>query len=158
MKDTPEIIESAFSSVPKPSLARDIAPHACPECDALAASLLPFDFRSLPPAVLEANHDSLPLLGPAAFHHYLPAFLLYALRHPESPVLQFVVFHLSPSAKSRAKSPGYFEQRFAVLSPEQRQAIAAFFQDLRNYQLFVGSEDEIARAMQLWSMSGREHD
>jgi len=81
----------------------------------------------------------------------LPAYLLYALEFPDSTVLEFTVYHLTPSRKRIADAEGYFEERFGLLSPEQRGAIGSFFSDVRDYQLFpLSGEGELERAKYLW--------
>jgi hypothetical protein len=150
MKTTSEVIERAFSNVPKPANARLITPHACPECDDIAEDFLPYTFGSVPSEVLESHFSDLPLLGSAGLHHYLPAFLLYALGHPESNVLEFTVIHLTPSTKSIAAAEEYFDSRFGVFDQAQRAAIGAFFSEVRDRQLYEAHEGELDRAAELW--------
>jgi hypothetical protein len=81
----------------------------------------------------------------------LPAYLLYALECPTSVVLEFIVYHLTPTKEDIAESDGYFEERFALFSPEQRAAIGAFFADVREHQLFpFERQGELERAKYLW--------
>jgi hypothetical protein len=64
--------------------------------------------------------------------------------------MMYTVFHLTPSKKTLADSPGYFEQRFELFSQSQREAIAAFFKDVVDYQLFDSDGGELERAKSLW--------
>lgn len=111
---------------------------------------MPFTFVEIPGERLEAHFSDLPLMGPAGLHYYLPAFLAYALEHPESNVLEFTVIHLTPSKGSLNASPEYFDNRFGLFDSEQRAAIAAFFADVRNFQLYAAYEGELDRAADLW--------
>ena len=66
-------------------------------------------------------------------------------------VLEFTVYHLTPTRGQIVDSDGYFEERFGLLSPEQRAAIAAFFPDVREHHLFpFEGEGELERAKELW--------
>ena len=111
---------------------------------------MPFTFSEIPGERLEAHFGDLALLGPAGLHYYLPAFLSYALEHPESNVLEFPVIHLTPSKGSLKASPEYFDNRFGLFDSGQKAAIAAFFADVRNSQLYTAYEGELDRAADLW--------
>jgi len=148
MRDTRALIRSAFAKAPKPENLRDIAPHECWECDRISQNLMPHTFESIPRNVLEYHSDSLPLLGPAGLRYYLPAYLLYALDHPASDIMMFTVFHLTPKNEAQ----GYFEERFGLFSEAQKQAVAAFLEDVMNYQYYTPHEQEFERAMELWPM------
>lgn len=151
MSTLAKIISTAFADVPRPIGPRAIAPHACYECDDLAKEFSPYDFRSLPGPVIEAQYSSLPLLSPAALHHYLPGYMLHALRcDPGSLFLNLIVYHLVPSKESVAKTPAYFRDRFAVFSEAQRSAIGAFLSHVYSSGQMIGSEPRVERARALW--------
>jgi len=150
MSRTVEIIERAFSSVARPLNARSVAPHECPECNDLATDLLPYAFHEIPAEHLEAHFADLPLLGPVGLHYYLPAFLAYGLQYPGSNVLEFAVIHLTPSKGSLDASPEYFGDRFGLFDSAQKAAIAAFFAEVRDRQLYTAYEGELDRAAELW--------
>jgi hypothetical protein len=95
-------------------------------------------------------YEALPLLSPQGLHHYLPAWLLRALESPGGRVMEFTIYHLSPSRKNIAASESYFAERFAVFDAGQRKAIADFFLDVEAFQLWIGHEGELERAKALW--------
>ena len=104
MSNLADAITAAFADVPKPVGLRAIAPHVCDECNELANDFSPYDFRSLPGSLIEAQYSGLPLLSPEALHHYLPAYMIHALSCATvSNVPDFTVFHLVPSAKSETQ-------------------------------------------------------
>jgi hypothetical protein len=151
MSTLAEAITTAFADVPKPLGLRAIAPHVCDECNELANDFSPYDFRSLPASLVEAQFSSLPLLSSEALHHYLPAYMLHSLVcAPDSNVLDFTVFHLVPSEKSMTESPAYFRERFAAFSQDQRAAIAAFLTHVYRSKRFTGSEPSVEHARALW--------
>ena len=158
MRDTAATIREAFDGVPLPKTIRTIAPHECPECNDLAEALLGHPYHSLQKSVVDSFYEALPLLSPQALHHYLPAWLLRALENPSGDVMEFTIYHLSPSQKNIAKSKVYFEERFAVFDSAQRMAIASFFLDVEEFQLWTGYEGELERAKALWSDSKSFHN
>ena len=94
-RDLKDLVRSAFAEASFPRGA-DTAGHDCEECDGIRRAFnrqAPF---SLPGDVLEYHHDSLPMMTPEAFHHFLPAYLIYAIDHPDSLVAEFAWFSLSP--------------------------------------------------------------
>jgi hypothetical protein len=151
MRNTTAAIREAFDAVPVPGTIRDIAPHECLECDELATALLNRPYHELQANVVDHFYESLPLQSPQALHHYLPAWLLRALENPGADVMEFTIYHLSPSPKSMTESKEYFEDRFSVFDRKQREAIADFFLDVEEYQLWVGHEGELERAKALWT-------
>lgn len=154
VRNTAFSIRKAFEDVPPSKTIREIAPHECPECDELGRALLGRHYYDLPPSVIDYFYEALPLLSPQALHHYLPAWLLRALDNPGGNVIEFTVYHLSPSMKQMAEAKGYFEERFAVFDSAQRKSIRDFLHDVEDYQLWVGHEGEIERAKALWSEKG----
>ena len=87
-----------------------------------------------------------------ALHHYLPAYMLYALDHPESDVMMYTVFQLTPSKKNMEKTKGYFDERFGKFNEAQRRAIGAFLRDVRDFQLYDPHEQEFERAAEFWPL------
>lgn len=151
MRNTTAAIREAFDAVPVPGKIRDIAPHECLECEELAKALMNKPYHELPANLVDQFYESLPLLSPQALHHYLPAWLLRALENPGAEVMEFTIYHLSPSPKSITESKAYFEERFSVFDRKQREAIADFLLDVKDYQLWFGHEGELERAMVFWS-------
>ena len=152
MSETRALIREAFAKVPKPIGSREIAPHDCLECNRIVEDFKPYTFDRLPEKILEYRKDSLPLLGPLALQHYLPAYMLYALDHPESDVMMFTVFQLTPNKKNAKKTKKHFEERFGRFSEAQRKAIGAFLKDVRDHQLYDPHEQEFERAAEMWPL------
>lgn len=151
MTSAQESIIAAFSSTSKPSDIRLIAPHSCPECDELATDFLPYTYESLPPDIVDSHYDSLPLFSPQALLHYLPAYLLYSLKHPESRVAEFTIYSLSPTKSNINESSQYHQERLEVFSTEQRNAICNFLNEAASLEVFGSFEAELARAKEIWS-------
>jgi hypothetical protein len=153
-RDTVGTIKKAFEGVPLPKTLRDIAPHDCPECNELAAAMLGSHYEKISTSVVDGLFSALPLFSPKGLHHYLPAWLLRALEDPGGDVLEFTIYHLTPSKKNMSESNNYFHERFSLFNVAQRSAIHDFFLDVEDYQLWIGYEGEIERGKALWSPEG----
>ena len=140
MRDTRTIIEAAFAKAPYPAAPHEIVACPCDECSRLAADLWHHGRAELPTAVIERHFSDLPLLSSKAIAYYLPRWMVYALDNPESEVMDFVVYHLSPDRKTQFELGAYRAARFKAFDDEQRMAISTFIADIMNYQLFTGSE------------------
>jgi hypothetical protein len=142
--------------VPRPERVRDIAPHECPECDELANNLLPHPYGGVPDEIMEWHQHDLALLSAAALHYYLPSWLLYSLRHPQSDALESTIFHLTPSEIRIAEDRAYWQDRLAVFSGTQRSAIASFFREVERNDWWTGFDNEFERAAALWGAHNRD--
>jgi hypothetical protein len=143
-------VRNAFADVPRPSGAA-VAPHECPECHDVRRLLEPHAFEAVPDDVLDYLGDSLPFLGPAGLHYYLPAYLLRAIREPDWAGLEMLMFHLSPSAADLAERGEYWRERLAVFSPVQRGAIRAFIEGVASSEQATQYSEEITRARLAWT-------
>lgn len=80
--------------------------------------------------MIEAHPSDLPLLGPQAFAHYLPAYLLYALDHfgHENLVTEMTIYALTPNVTSETNenTREYFCDRLKPFTEEQIAAVEAF--------------------------------
>ena len=112
-------IKAAFVTVPRPD-ENCIVDHECKECSDLREGLFGYASAELPDSWFDWNWDQLPLLTDDAKQYYLPAFLCFAIRQPDSLVSQFVGYALDSDHRWQP-SGGYSEA--------QKQAI-------RNYLAF----------------------
>lgn len=79
-------------------------------------------WTELDAAFLERHHDALVFLGPSSIADYLPAYLASLLRRdPELSALPSFLL----GVLTRGQDPARFDERFARLTPLQRQAIAS---------------------------------
>jgi len=79
--------------------------------------------------VRRQRFDSLPLLSRAAFHHFLPAYLLSAIDNPEDELAQFLLYGLGPNPKDE-----FWVEQFRVFPPAARGAILAVIEYLGNHE------------------------
>ncbi len=109
-----------------------------------------YTYENLPAEIIEDHSADLPLLGPLALQHYLPAYMLYSLGHPKSNVMMFTIFHLTPSEGQDEERKNYFQERFGPFTQPQSTAIALFLDDVRNSPLQQEYWEELKRAALLW--------
>lgn len=143
-------IIGAFLDVPKPN-ETSIAPHQCEECREICEAFAPFEFGELPGDVIALHYDSLPLLSPPALHHYLPAYLLYALEHPDSDVFEFTIYQLSPSKKLRQEIAGNHRDRIVRFTLEQRGVVLEFLRWASTTKEAVWFSEEFQAASEIWN-------
>lgn len=118
-------VAAAFADVPRPAAA-ELVRCGCRECAALAKSFAGVDWRGAGAELLDQNYDQLPLFSPAAFRHYLPAYLLYSLEHFEyAGVCQFTLYQLTPDKETEG-SAAHYTERFSLFTPAQMDAVYDF--------------------------------
>ena len=140
-------VAAAFADVPRPP-SGGLTRCDCWECAALAKSFAGVDWRGAGAELLEANHDQLPLFSPAAFRHFLPAYLLHSLEHFEfDGVCQSTLYHLTPG-KETEDSAAYYAERFGHFSPEQMDAVYGFLELARRDERFAHHHTSTARGIE----------
>jgi len=138
-----DLVRSAFAEGAFPR-GTNAAGHVCDECDGIRKAFngqAPF---SLPGDMLEYHYDSLPLMTPEAFQHFLPAYLIYAIDHPDSLVAQFAWYSLSP-----AELDDFYSIRFGRFSGTEKAVVLQVVEYLINADNNLESE-EVARARRYW--------
>jgi hypothetical protein len=123
-----ESIAEAFKDVPYPG-DDQIALHECAECRQIREDFRGQTPQGLTEAVLERCFDSLPLISPAAFHYFVPAYMFHALDHPDSVVALFACLSLGQSGID-----GFYLERFRLFNSQQREATIAFLEFFKSYE------------------------
>jgi hypothetical protein len=137
-------VSAAFDGVPRPP-AGGVVRCDCWECAGVAKSFAGRGWREVGAEVLEENYHTLPLLSPAAFRHFLPAYLLYSLEHFElSGVCEYTLYALTPG-KETGESAAFYAERFAPLSPEQMEVVYGFLDLARRDEAFAHHHTAIER-------------
>lgn len=103
----------------------NIVSHNCVECDEIYKDFSSYASRDVPDYVLERRADSLPLLTPAAWRYFLPAYLDYAIRHPNSEVGEYVLVHFECACDDPELYKG---SNIEALRPSERDALRDFLQ------------------------------
>lgn len=157
-------IRAAFAESPYPGDDRitQCTRVRCDECTEIRN-----DFRGQTPEMLSAQiierHDAvLCLISPEAFQYFLPAYLWYSARYPESSVASLTRIHLCDKRSFSTPDPfsGRWRARLALLTPLQMVTIAAFLEFVKAQQI-EGDEEENRRhqeavevGIKLWKTLG----
>ena len=132
-----ESIQSAFADVAHPgkdNITKCTWPD-CPECADISQSFGEKSAQSVQESVL-AEHTALPLFTPEAFHYFIPAYMLYSLRHPDSDVAFFTRQSLGEGGIDE-----FYMKRFRLFTSRQREAVIAFLAFLRSHEIEGDDQD-----------------
>jgi hypothetical protein len=124
--DTTEYVErlyGAFSDAPRPA-KEEITPHRCYECDEVTARLAPHQSREVPDDDMFWLGDSMPLLGHKAFRYFLPRFIEFCLRHPNSSANGVIDYNPGPFEDLHADVTA----KLHGLNAAERRALLEFVQ------------------------------
>lgn len=145
-----EIIE-AFGKVGMPGWD-NIALHECEECRGVQKSFINVKWQKAGDELLEANYDKIPLFSPAAFHYFLPAYLLYTLRNFDdefSEVCEFTLYALTPGKSWRGESgeiSSYWIEKFRPFTERQMNAVYSFLELARQNPIYENQITSIERS------------
>jgi Family of unknown function (DUF6714) len=118
-----EAIEAAFAAVPRPTNEELLHPRCADDNDIVG--LYPFqDWRTVPDDVIEREYAALSFLSAAGYRFFIPAFLLFTLRHPDSgaAVVDSTIWSLFPEMHD-GDLMAFTRSKFASLTPAERRAI-----------------------------------
>ena len=139
-------VEAAFADVPRPAPG-GVVSCDCEECAGVAKSFAGLDWRGVGAEVREENYDKLPLFSPAAFRHFLPAYLLHSLAHFElAGVCEYTLYQLTPGKETEA-SASHYGEKFAAFTPEQMDAVYDFLELARRDEGFAHHHTSIERGV-----------
>lgn len=136
-----QTITQAFAEVPCPGDDR-IAKCSRPECDECAGIRWGLKGRTpsfMSPYILEYHHASLPLLFPEAFHYFVPMYMRYAVKHPDSDVAAYTRYNLGESNYDEHNL-----KRFCLFNAQQREAVIAFLEFLKAQKIEGDDQDQRA--------------
>ena len=108
----------------------------------------------MPEELIEKHYSQLPLLSPAAFAYYVPAYLRLALHDfsQDSRVLQFLVYNIAPS---NDENPEWKRERFRHFTREQVDILQEFLQlvvEQDEMRIYFGTLDPERRRLEtLWA-------
>jgi len=144
-------IETAFASIPYPGHDK-IADHQnCPECDELRQHFCGATWRGHTIAELQQYQSALPLFTPEALQYFLPAYMLVSYgAWSEADMIPFSILQicLPPPPDTDVALQKHNEERYAIFTRPQREAIAMYLLEWsRSDSLVLGAED-IPRAIE----------
>jgi hypothetical protein len=145
-------IADAFAAVPPPGPAALVSGDRDydPEYRHVAEAFEGKHWRELSPAFIREHRDALPLLTPAAFRFFLPAYLLACLdgAHDLDTAPLSVAASLSPPEPRDGAASDAFVRRSLPFTPVEASAICAYLTvAAANADV---SEASLARALRYW--------
>jgi hypothetical protein len=128
-----EQIDQAFAGAPRPVNADLLHPDAHDYSDIQRLPEISH-WRDLPDASIENGYEALAFLSPAGFRHFLPAYMSWVLRHPDSgaAVVGSTIFALTPVVEGPLRS--FMVSKFNLLDGVQKAAVVSFLRMLSNFE------------------------
>lgn len=147
-------IREAFANVPCPAAEAIGNEDCCDECRRLVAAFKNVTWQRAPTDLIDANCDKLPLFQPAAFHHFLPAFLIRAIDGPDSDVWTFTFYAVS------GKPNDWLEKRVELLTAAQIECIISYLEftqrQFDQYERWLESEKVMEKRFDYWRQELRK--
>ena len=136
-------IQRAFADTPRPSDDELLHPSAHDDGDIQALLGIPH-WRELADASVEGEYSALAFLSPAGFRHFLPAYMSWVLRHPDSgaAVVDSTIFSLAPSGEEALRN--YMLSKYSLLDAAQRATVISFLRVMANFT-------DVRNALDHWS-------
>ncbi|MGZ4131558.1 MAG: DUF6714 family protein [Actinomycetota bacterium] len=116
-------LEVAFADVQRPSDEELLHPRCFDDGDLV--ELYPYDdWRAVPDDVLERAYAALAFLSATGYRFFIPAYLRYVLRHPQSgaAVVDSTIWSLIPELYER-ELVAFSRSKYELLDDAQRRAI-----------------------------------
>jgi hypothetical protein len=126
--DVIAMVETAFADVPRPA-DDELLHEDCGDGTDLE-SLYPIaSWREMADDVAIGSYAAPSFLSPAGFRHFLPAYLCFALRHPNSgeACVSGIIWSLDPTLVG-PEVRAFGRSKFTLLDDAQRATIASFLQ------------------------------
>ena len=125
--ETLRLIEEAFASAPRPPDGKLLHEECHDDMDIEPLYGIP-RWQDVLDDVVEGAYAALFFLSPAGFRHFLPAYMSWALRHPDSAaaVVDSTIFALTPSSDPSLRA--FSLSKFTLLDAGQRSAVVAFLE------------------------------
>jgi len=146
------LVEAAFADAPRPPDDELLHPNSRDDGDIAALYGIPH-WREVPDEVVVREYAALAFLGPAGFRHFLPAYLAYALRNPETDAytVESTIFALTP-IEGDARLREFMVSKYGLLDAAQRAAVVAFLEAMAESQ-GEPLHEVIGKALAYWDAS-----
>lgn len=137
-----EEIAQAFKDAPRPGDEALLHQDARDDNDIQALLGVPH-WRELPDDSIEYEYSALAFLSPAGFRHFLPAYLSWVLRHPDSSatVVGSTIFTLTPASDDPMRA--FMLSKFSLLGDAQRAAVVSFLRAMVPFE-------DVTAALDYW--------
>ena len=136
-------VRAAFADVLRPA---DLLHPQCHDDSDLEVLVTRQDWRELTWGEVQGSYAALSFLSPEGFAHFVPAFLVGVLEHPDSgaAVVDSTVWAFLPSMYADQLRP-FVRSHWSALDDAQRDAVGLFLDAMQPHQ------PDAARAAQEWA-------
>ena len=136
-------IEAAFADAPRPPDG-DLLHERCSDDNDIAALYGVAHWRELDDATVEREYAALSFLSPAGFRHFIPAYLIFALRHLDTgaAAVDSTIWSLAPDRYDEPELCAFARSKLELLDERQLAATVAFLETVRD----IGDEYVAAEA------------
>lgn len=144
------LVESAFADVARPANDELLHPDSSDDMDLVELYEIS-SWRDMTEHDIIENYAAPNFLSPAGFRYFLPAYLRFALEHPDSSaaVVSATIWDLDPSMYDE-RIAAYSRSMYVLFDDAQRAAIVAFLEAMTDSSYGADAE----RALKEW----RGHD
>lgn len=145
MDEVIERIRLAFAADERPDDAALLHPECRDDMD--LEGLYAFGHWSeVPDELVVTEYAALAFLSAEGFRHFIPAYLIWVLRHPDAgeAVVDSTVWAFLPELHG-AQLAGFVRSKWAALDRDQRAAITAFLGAMRDHH------EDAEAALAAWS-------
>ena len=143
--DVVETIERAFEGVERPTNP-ELLHHDCADDMDLEPLFTIATWRDMTDVEVEGCYAALAFLSPAGFRYFIPAYLTYCVRNPESPaaVIDSTVWAFLPQMYDMSLRD-FVASKYSSLDETQRAAVGTFL------EFMVPHQPDAARALEHWN-------
>jgi hypothetical protein len=123
-------IQAAFADVPRPANDDLLHPNCFDDND-IAELYEVVDWRDLTDAIVENEYAALSFLSPEGFRYFIPAFMIFTLRHPESgaTAVESTIWSLSP-----VNDQHFTPSKYILFDAAQSATVVAFLEAMAEYE------------------------
>ena len=131
---TKERLMAAFAETPYPG-NENLVIGGDPECRRVASAFEGKNWKEVTAEMLRTYGDALPLLTPAAFRYYLPAYMTGCVDayYDVDVALDGVIFNLTPPPRRSGWRWDHFWTRVQQFDDKERAAIVSFLRLMQQY-------------------------
>jgi Family of unknown function (DUF6714) len=108
-------------------------------------------WQDVPDHLIEDHHEALCFVDPKGFCYYLPAYMVWALRHfetSESVSVDHAIYSLTLSGDQQLRA--WHLERFRVFGAHQAKAICRFLRFMAAQENFVDAQQALAALERYW--------
>jgi hypothetical protein len=132
-------VEAAFAEAPRPTNTNLLHPDCADDMD-IEHLYGVADWRRLGDREIVGGYAALAFLSPAGFRHFVPAYLRWVLRNPDSAeaVVDSTVWAFHADMYDESLRP-FVRSKWELLDSPQRGAVAAFLEAMAPHQPDAGA-------------------